>query len=102
MRRHALRARPRRRRLPADAGECSLRVVSPNVLNRQFRAPAPNRNWVADFTYIWTAEGWLSVQRQLELMGNDNLICGVPAPPHRRSCTLFALPREGEWSPTGK
>jgi putative transposase len=67
MRRHALRARPRRRRLPADAGECSLRVVSPNVLNRQFRAPAPNRNWVADFTYIWTAEGWLSIAAVVDL-----------------------------------
>jgi len=51
MRRHALRARPRRRRVPS--------AVSPNVLNRQFGAPAPNRKWVADFTYLWTAEGWL-------------------------------------------
>lgn len=33
---------------------------------------------------------------------SDNEICGVPAPPHRRSCPLFALPRDGEWSPTGK
>jgi transposase InsO family protein len=32
-----------------------------NVLERQFEAPAPNRKWVADFTYIWTAEGWLYV-----------------------------------------
>ena len=40
MRLHALRARPRRRRLPADAGERSPAVVSPNVLNRQFEAPA--------------------------------------------------------------
>jgi putative transposase len=67
MRRHALRARPRRRRLPADAGECSSRVVSPNVLNRQFGAPAPNRKWVADFTYIWTSEGWLYVAAVVDL-----------------------------------
>src|SRR5271165_1898421 len=32
-----------------------------NVLNRTFEAPAPNRKWIADFTYIWTAEGWLYV-----------------------------------------
>jgi len=31
MRRHAWRARPRRRRLPADAGTRSLSAVSPNV-----------------------------------------------------------------------
>jgi putative transposase len=67
MRRHALRARPRRRRLPADAGKCSSRVVSPNVLNRQFGAPAPNCKWVADFTYIWTSEGWLYVAAVVDL-----------------------------------
>ena len=58
MRQQAFRARPRRRRVPADAGPPSPGVVSPNVLNRQFDAPAPNRKWVADFTYLWTAEGW--------------------------------------------
>jgi putative transposase len=38
-----------------------LSAVSPNVLNRQVDAPPPNRKWVAAFTYLWTAEGWLSV-----------------------------------------
>jgi transposase InsO family protein len=47
-------ARPRCRRLPVDTGERSLLAVSPNVLDRQFAASAPNRKWVADFTYIWT------------------------------------------------
>jgi len=67
MRLQAFRARPRRRRLPTDAGERSLGVVSPNVLNRQFGAPAPNRKWVADFTYIWTSEGWLYVAAVVDL-----------------------------------
>ena len=62
-----LRARPRRRRLPPDTGERSLAAVSPNVLDRQFEAPLPNRKWVADFTYIWTAEGWLYVAVVLDL-----------------------------------
>ncbi len=57
MRESALRARPRRRGLPKDAGERS--VIMPNVLDRQFEADRPNQKWVADFTYIWTAEGWL-------------------------------------------
>ena len=26
---------------------------------RDFSAPGPNRKWAADFTYIWTGEGWL-------------------------------------------
>ena len=67
MRQRALRARPRRRRVPADAGTCPPSAVSPNVLNRQFDAPAPNRKWVADFTYLWTAEGWLYVAAVVDL-----------------------------------
>jgi transposase InsO family protein len=31
------------------------------VLDRQFTADQPNRKWIADFTYVWTAEGWLYV-----------------------------------------
>src|ERR1700690_3185903 len=55
----ALKARPRRRRLPPDLGERQVAAVAPNVLNRSFEAPAPNSKWIADFTYVWTAEGWL-------------------------------------------
>jgi putative transposase len=29
------------------------------VLDRAFDAPTPNRKWIADFTYAWTAGGWL-------------------------------------------
>ena len=30
-------------------------------------ADVPNKKWVADFTYIWTAEGWLYVAVVLDL-----------------------------------
>jgi len=33
--------------------------VSPNLLNREFQVDAPNKVWVSDITYVWTAEGWL-------------------------------------------
>ena len=65
MREQALRARPRRRGLPKDVGERS--AIADNVLDRQFQADAPNCKWVADFTYIWTAEGWLYVAVVLDL-----------------------------------
>jgi len=61
MRLQALKACPRRRRLPPDLGERQVAAVAPNVLDRSFEAPAPNRKWIADFTYVWTAEGWLSM-----------------------------------------
>lgn len=57
MRMHGLKARPRRRSIPKDEGVRS--VVAHNVLDRQFTENAPNQKWVADFAYIWTAEGWL-------------------------------------------
>jgi putative transposase len=65
MRTAALRARPRRRARPSDTG---LRaVIAPNVLDREFTATGPNQKWVADFTYIWTSEGWLYVAAVLDL-----------------------------------
>lgn len=65
MRQQALKARPRRRGLPKDRGERS--VIADNVLDRQFQAETPNQKWVADFTYLWTAEGWLYVAVVLDL-----------------------------------
>jgi putative transposase len=66
MRANALRARPRRRGLPKDSGDRAP-VVASNVLNRQFTAASPNQKWAADFTYIWTLEGWLYVAAVIDL-----------------------------------
>ena len=65
MRENGLRARPRRRGLPKDTGERA--AVSDNLLDRAFEASAPNQKWIADFTYIWTAEGWLYVAAVIDL-----------------------------------
>ena len=65
MRVHGLKARPRRRGLPKDDGLRS--VIADNILDRQFTAEAPNQRWIADFTYIWTAEGWLYVAVVIDL-----------------------------------
>jgi putative transposase len=42
-------------------------AIAPNVLDRQFHAPVPNSKWIADFTCIWTAEGWLYVAAVIDL-----------------------------------
>ena len=65
MRQNALRARPRRRGLPRDEGQRA--AASPNLLDRRFEADGPNRKWIADFTYVWTAEGWLYVAAVIDL-----------------------------------
>lgn len=67
MRSEALRARPRRRGLPKDSGERAVATIAPNVLGRQFTAERPNRKWIADFIYVWTAEGWLYVAAVIDL-----------------------------------
>jgi putative transposase len=67
MRLEALRARPRRRRLPKDTGDRSIAVLPSNILDRQFQATRANQKWIADFTYIWTAEGWLYVAAVIDL-----------------------------------
>lgn len=33
--------------------------VMPNRLRRSFEAPAADRVWVGDITYLWTSQGWL-------------------------------------------
>ena len=71
MRQAALRARPRRRQMPSDTGVRSTNAVAPNVLDRTFTAASANRKWVADFTYLWTAEGWLYVAAVVDLFSRQ-------------------------------
>jgi putative transposase len=65
-RRQALRARPRRRGLPPDKGARPATAPA-NILDRQFVAQRPNQKWIAGFTYIWTAEGWLDLAVVIDL-----------------------------------
>lgn len=41
--------------------------VAPNRLNREFTVKKPNKAWVGDITYIWTAEGWLYLATVIDL-----------------------------------
>lgn len=67
MRDAGLRARPKRRQRPTAPSIDAVHTLAPNVLDRQFGAPAANQKWVADFTYVWTSEGWLFVAVVLDL-----------------------------------
>ena len=87
MRRNGLRARPRRRRFQIDPGDRPA-ATSANVLDRAFGAPAPNRKWVADFTYIWTGEGWLYVAAVLDLFSRR--VVGWSSCRRRASGTMSA------------
>src|SRR5260370_18698347 len=59
MRLQALRARPRRRRLPPDLGERQANAGAPNVLHPAFQAPTPHPKTTTTFHHISTA-AWFS------------------------------------------
>lgn len=67
MRQAHLIARHKRRRLPSDIAGRLEHCIARNVLERQFIADGPNRKWAADFTYLWTAQGWLYVAVVIDL-----------------------------------
>lgn len=67
MRCAGIEALRRKRRRPVDEGARPECVAAGDVLDRDFEAAGPNQKWVADFTYVDTAEGWLYVAVVLDL-----------------------------------
>ncbi|QCO57625.1 DDE-type integrase/transposase/recombinase (plasmid) [Pseudorhodobacter turbinis] len=41
--------------------------IAPNLLNRDLYADAPNQQWVADISYVWTRVGWVYLSVILDL-----------------------------------
>jgi len=39
---------------------------APDLIDRNFKAAAPDKLWVTDITYVWTWEGWLYVAAVLD------------------------------------
>ena len=67
MRQHGIRARaPRRFRVCTTDSKHSLPVAE-NLLDQNFVADRPDHVWLADITYIPTAEGWLYLAVILDL-----------------------------------
>ena len=51
----------------AAVGQGDRNEAAENELDRQFVVTAPNQKWIADFTYLWTSEGWLYVAAIIDL-----------------------------------
>ena len=67
MRRHGIRAimaPPRRVRTTDSHHDLPIAL---NLIARDFTAPARNRVWLADITYIPTAERWLHLAAVMDL-----------------------------------
>lgn len=67
MHQHGIYVHRRRKAHPVTTQRQPGVVPAPNRLNQDFSAPAPNRKWVSDFTYIETGEGWLYLAVVLDL-----------------------------------
>lgn len=67
MREHDLASRKRRRFRVVTTDSKHAHPVAPNVLERDFKATAPNQKWLADLTYVPTDEGWLYLALVLDL-----------------------------------
>jgi putative transposase len=67
MRHHGIRAitAPTRRVRTTDSRHDF--PIAPNLIGRNFTATAPNRMWLADITYVETAQGWLYLSTVLDL-----------------------------------
>lgn len=90
MRRHHIRALAGRRFRPCTTDSRHHLVVAPNILAQRFQAPAPNRVWLADISYIATGEGWLYLAIVLDLATRK--VVGWAMRDHMRTeLTLAAL-----------
>jgi putative transposase len=57
----------RKKKFPRTTNSQHEYPVAPNRLNRDFQASRPNEKWLADITYIPTAEGWLYLAVVMDL-----------------------------------
>jgi len=67
MREAGLSVKPRKRFVPQTTDSDHEHPVAPNVLDRDFRAKAPDQKWACDLTYVWTDEGWLYLSVVMDL-----------------------------------
>jgi putative transposase len=58
MREEGLRAKAARK-FRATTDSSHGKPPAPDLVKQNFSVTAPNRVWVGDITYLWTAEGWL-------------------------------------------
>jgi transposase InsO family protein len=56
---------PRKFRVTTDSDHGHS--IAKDLIERNFEASKPNKKWVTDITYIWTAEGWLYLATVMDL-----------------------------------
>jgi transposase InsO family protein len=83
MQQHGIQARGKRRfRVQTTDSRHNL-PIAPNLVDRDFSAPAPNKIWVGDITYIPTDECWLYLAVVIDLFSRR--VVGWSLADHMRS-----------------
>lgn len=83
MRKDGLRGCLRGRRRKRTTRQDPLAVPAPDLVGRSFVAPAPNKLWTADITYLATEEGFLYLAFILDV--HSRRVVGWSMAPHLRS-----------------
>jgi putative transposase len=68
-----------------------------DLVERDFTAPAPNRTWTADITYVPTGEGWLYLAVVLDVFSRK--IVGWAMAEHLRTGAGHRRARDGDLEP---
>lgn len=67
MKLHGIVGKAPKRKRPRTTQRAAGALAAPNLLAQDFTATGPNEKWLADITYIDTAEGWLYLAAVLDL-----------------------------------
>ena len=89
MRTHQISAQTKPRFVITTQSDPDLPVAK-NLLAQRFGAEEPDTRWTADFTYIWTGEGWLYLSVVLDLFSR-RIVGWAMQSDRERSLVLSAL-----------
>ena len=89
---HGIKARSRHKYKATTDSRHAL-AVAPDLLQRNFRPPAPNRAWCSDITCIATEEGWLYLAVVVDLFSRR--VVGWAMQPHMRTSLVVDALRMG-------
>jgi transposase InsO family protein len=67
MQAHGIVGKAPRRKRPVTTQKAVGALAAPNILGQDFTASKPNEKWLADITYVDTAEGWLYLALVMDL-----------------------------------
>ena len=75
MKRQGLAAKAAKKYKAATDSDHNL-PATPNLLEQDFSADAPDQKWACDITYLWTGEGWLYLAVVIDLFSRMVIGCG--------------------------